>query len=202
MANDVNIIEGGIDVRFAQLIVLAVIVALASGCSLSPRTYHDQNMDFSIIQTVAVLPFANLTSHKNAEDRVRDVFMNMLLSTGGVYVLPAGEVARGISRSQIATGTSPAVEEIKKLGAVLGTDAVITGVLKEYGEVRSGTAAANVVSLSLQLIEVETGRVVWVGASTKGGISTKDRLLGGGGQPMNTITEEAVSELIKMLFKG
>lgn len=136
------------------------------------------------------------------EERVRDVFMNMLLSTGGVYVLPPGEVARGISRSQIAEGAAPSIEEIKKLGAVLGADAVVTGVLKEYGEVRSGTAAANVISLSLQLIEVQTGRVIWVGASTKGGITTKDRLLGGGGQPMNQITEEAVSELIKMLFQG
>jgi hypothetical protein len=194
--------QRGIDRRCAKLIMLSALVALAAGCSLSPRTYHDPNMDFSMIQTVAVLPFANLTSHRNAEDRVRDVFMNMLLSTGGVYVLPAGEVARGISRSQIPAGSAPSIDEIKKLGTVLGTDAVITGVLKEYGEVRSGTAAANVLSVSLQLIEVETGRIIWVGASTKGGISTKDRLLGGGGQPMNTITEEAVSELITMLFKG
>ncbi|MGV1101037.1 GNA1162 family protein [Thiovibrio sp. JS02] len=188
--------------RFVKLIVLSVVCALVSACATAPLTFHDQNMDFSTIQTVAVLPFANLTGQKNVEDRVRDVFMNMLLSTGGVYVLPAGEVARGISRSQIAEGTAPSVEEIQKLGEVLGADAVITGVLKEYGEVRSGTAAANVISLSLQLVEVQTGRVVWVGASTKGGISVKDRLLGGGGQPMNKITEEAVSELIQMLFLG
>jgi len=189
-------------VRFVKLLVLSAVLALVASCIGTPLTYHDQNMDFSGVQTVAVLPFTNLSGQRNVEERVRDVFMNMLLATGGVYVLPTGEVARGISRAQATTGggATPSVEEIQKLGSVLGADAVITGVVKEYGEVRSGTAAANVISISLQLLEVQSGRIVWVGSTTKGGITTKDRLLGGGGQPMNKITEEAVSELIQMLF--
>jgi len=189
-------------VRLIKGIFLAFLLTALSGCITAPVTFHDQNMDFSAIQTVAVLPFANLSGQKGVEGRVRDVFMNMLIATGGVYVQPAGEVARGIARTQVVEATAPSVEEIQKLGEVLSADAVITGVLKEYGEVRSGTASANVISLSLQLIEVQSGKVVWVGNSTKGGITAQDRLLGGGGQPMNKITEEAVSELIRLLFLG
>ena len=80
-------------------------------------------------------------------------------------------------------------------------DAVITGTLREYGEVRSGPASANVISLSVQMMEAETGKVVWSASSTKGGISAADRLFGGGGKPMNAVTQEAVDDLIDKLFR-
>jgi hypothetical protein len=151
-------------------------------------------------KTVAVMPFENLSRDNLAANRVRDVFMNVLLSTGSVYVLPPGEVARGIARLGIEKPAAPSLEEVKKLGGIIKADAVITGVVREYGEVRSGTTSANLVSFSLQMMEAETGRVVWTAASTRGGITAKDRLLGGGGQPMNDVTMDAVIEIINKLF--
>ena len=47
--------------------------------------YRDPNMDFGAIQTIAVMPFSNLSRDSLASERVRDVFMNMLLATGAVY---------------------------------------------------------------------------------------------------------------------
>jgi hypothetical protein len=38
-------------------------------------------------------------------------------------------------------------------------------------------------------------------SSTKGGITFGDRLLGGGGEPMNVVNEEVVDEIIDKLFK-
>jgi polysaccharide biosynthesis protein PelC len=184
-------------------ILPGIVLVLLTACTSSPlSTYHDSNMDFGSIQTVAVLPFANLTGHTKVEDRVRDVFMNMLLATSSLYVLPPGEVARGIARVQLVDGTAPSAEEIQKLGVALNADAIITGVVREYGEVRSGTAASNVISIGVQMMEAQTGRVIWSGSTTKGGITMEDRLLGGGGQPMNDITEEAVRDLIHQLFNN
>jgi len=88
---------------------------------------------------------------------------------------------------------------VVKLGAFLKADAVITGVVREYGEVRSGTSVANVISMSIQLIETGTGKIVWSASSTKGGISFWNRLFGGGGQPLNKVTEQAVDALMDKL---
>ena len=120
--------------------------------------YRDPNMDFGSIQTVAVLPFANLARDQVVAERVRDVFINRLLSTEAVYVLPVGEVARGIAKLEIQNPSSPSPEDVVKLGAFLKADAVITGVVREYGEVRSGTTTANIISMSIQLIEAGTGQ--------------------------------------------
>jgi hypothetical protein len=157
-------------------------------------------MDFATIQTVAVLPFANLARDQMVAERVRDVFVNKLLSTEAVYVLPVGEVGRGIGKLELSNPTAPTPEEVVKLGAFLKADAVITGVVREYGEVRSGTTTANVISMSIQLIEGGTGKVVWSASSTKGGISFWNRLFGGGGQPVNRVTEQAVDALFEKLL--
>jgi hypothetical protein len=185
----------------AGSILLFVVVTLAlTGCASSTGVFREQNMDFASIRTVAILPLANLSRDTAAADRVRDVFAATLLASGGIYVLPAGEVARGINRVGIANPTAPSTEEILKLGGVVKADAVITGVLREYGEVRSGSATANVISVSMQMVETQTGRVVWSAATTKGGIGVSERMFGGGGEPLNDVTEKAVNDLINKLF--
>jgi hypothetical protein len=186
--------------RTAPLAPLLLLIA-AVGCGSSrTKAYHDQNMDFGAIRTVAVLPFSNLSRDNLAAERVRDVFASMLLSTGAVYVVPYGEVIRTVGKSGIPVASTPAVEDVLKLGTALKADAVVVGVVKEYGEVRSGSASGNVVSLSVQLLETATGRVVWSGATTKGGVTMKDRLLGGGGVPLNHATEAAVDDLLDQMF--
>ena len=186
-----------------RAIVGALCLALLAGCAAGRRasvTYHDPNMDFAVIQTVAVMPFANLASEKNAGARVRDMFMTMLQATGSVYVLPPGEIGRGISRVGIDVPEQPAPGQVVALASNVGADVVITGTVLEYGAVRSGASSANVISVSVEMMEAELGRVVWSASSTKGGVGAADRLFGSGGQPMNGVTEAAMKDLMNKLF--
>ncbi len=185
-------------------VALVCVALLVVGCASSSGpgvTYHDENMDFSLVQAVVVMPFVNLTGTNTAGERVRDVFMTMLQATGAAYVLPPGEVARGIGRARVGEPTAPTAEEVVALCQQLKADVVVTGTVREYGEIRSGNAAANVVSISLQMMEGQEGKVVWSGSATSGGISGSDRMFGGGGEPMNVETEAAVRDLIERLFE-
>lgn len=183
-----------------------LIAYLLSGCAVGEQvadseTYKNSLMDFSSIRSVAVLPFHNLASDDDAAERARDTFMGMLLATEAIYVLPPGEVERGIERTALREPSSPSSEKVKALGNILKVDAVITGVLREYGSVRSGQTEANMISLSVQMLEVETGSIVWSAASTKGGIGLSERLFGGGGDPMDSVTREAIDDLLDQLFE-
>lgn len=178
------------------------LLLMISACSgPSAPDYTNPQMDFSAVSSVAVLPFQNLTSDDQAAERVRDAFMGMLLATEAIYVLPPGEVTRGINRVAMRLPQTPTIEEITKLRGVLEVDAVITGVLREYGAVRSGSAEANLVSLSLQMIETQNGTTVWSASSTRGGITQMDRLLGSGGRPMNDVTTRVLNDLLDQLFE-
>ena len=177
-----------------KLVLSCFLVALA-GCAGSD-VFVEPNMDFGSLRTVAVLPFQNLSTMDEAAERVRDTFMGRLLASEAVYVLPPGEVARGISKLPRFAPEGPSAEQIKQLSTILEVDAIFTGVVREYGTVRSGATSANVVSVSVKMLETTNGLVVWSASSTKGGISVWDRLFGGGGEPMNTVTVEAVDDLL------
>jgi len=192
---------GGEMFLLRRLFYCFALFSLAACATTVSEVYRDPNMDFGSVRTVAVMPFVNLSRDQLAGERVRDVFVNALLATGAVYVLPTGEVVRGIGRLEIPNPATPSPEEIVKLGKMIKTETVITGTLREYGDVRSGTTSANAISMSLQIIETETGKVVWTATTTKGGITIWDRLFGGGGQPMDIVTVKAVNDLIDKLFK-
>jgi hypothetical protein len=184
---------------------LVMMVAALSGwggaaAGSGDVTYHDPNMDFGIIQTVAVLPFENLTGNPRAADTVRDVFMTMLQASGTLYVIPPGEVGRGISRLSLRSAGSPSSEEVKQLGQLVGAEVIVTGVVTEYGELRSGGTAANVVSFSVRMLEAETGKVVFSASASDGGVSLAHRMFGGGGRPMDEVTRKAVRKLLDRLF--
>jgi hypothetical protein len=118
-----------------------------------------------------------------------------------VYVLPQGEVARALGRLSVVSYAAPSLEEATKLCQQLKADALITGVVREYGEVRSGTASSNVASVSVQMLEGTTGKVIWSASTTRGGVNLGDRMLGGGGAPLNDVTEQAVGDLLDKLLK-
>jgi hypothetical protein len=184
-----------------SLTPVALLLALSACASSGGHRYQDKTMDFGALKTVAVMPFQNLSRDNLAADRVRDVFANALLATEAVYVVPNGEVARALSKVGVPIAVSPSAEEVVKLGQAMKAEAIITGTVKEYGEVRSGTAVGNAISLSVQMQEASTGKVIWTGTTTKGGVTFSDRLFGGGGAPMNFLTEEAVDDLLNKLFK-
>lgn len=190
-------------VDWQKILISLSLAFLISACGArgSSNTYIDPNMDFGAVKVVAVMPFVNLARDPVVAERVRDVFINNLLATGSAYVLPVGEVARGVARAELQNPNAPSPEEIVKLGGIIKAQAVITGSVREYGEVRSGTASGNIISLGVEMIETQTGRVVWSASSTKGGISVWARLFGGSGQPMDVVTEKAVNDLLNKLFK-
>jgi polysaccharide biosynthesis protein PelC len=189
-------------VKMAHSVLAAVLMTLLTSCSgITSSTYRDPNMDFSAIQTVGVMPFQNLSRENLAADRVRNVFMNRLLSTGTLYVVPVGEIARVVNQMEMQVPATPSPAEVVKLAGTLKTEAIITGVVQEYGEVRSGSSTANLITVSVHMLEAQTGRIVWSASSTKGGIGITDRLFGGGGQPMYDVTRNAVDDLIDKLFK-
>ncbi|MBI5376647.1 MAG: DUF799 family lipoprotein [Candidatus Schekmanbacteria bacterium] len=182
-----------------KCVVLFVLLSFLA-CSHTD-VYKDTNMDFGAIQRVAVMPFANFSRDNQAASRVRDVFITMLMATSTVYVIPTGEVSSGILKTGMTDSSAPSEEEIKRFANIVNADAVITGVVKEYGEVRSGSTPSNIISISMQMIEKDSANVVWSASSTKGGVSITDRLFGGGGVPINDITEDAINEILDKLFQ-
>ena len=74
------------NVALITWIVLALVLA---GCAKKrlrggESVFHDPNMDFGLIQSVAVLPFEDLSSSSKGGESVRETFSTMLQASEAV----------------------------------------------------------------------------------------------------------------------
>src|SRR5512139_3459734 len=110
--------------RLRKTLICLILLSTAACASKPVDVYFDPAMDFGAVKVVAVMPLANLARDPVVSERVRDVVINKLLSTGAVYVLPVGEVARGVARLEIPNPPTPSPEDIAKLGGIIKAQAV------------------------------------------------------------------------------
>lgn len=182
------------------LAVLLLAVACA-GCGDRPTTsfVHPQ-ADFSLISRVAVLPLENLTGEEAAAEKVRQLLIIELLSSGAVEVVDVGEVARGIRDSKISNPVSPSREDIQKLAGELEIQGLIAGSVQEFAEVRGGGARSTSVSMVFRMIETDAGQVIWSSSVSQSGSGAMVRLFGVGGDSPTERARKLIRKSLKSLI--
>ena len=179
---------------------VAVLAGLSCSSNMGPTQFTNPNIDFSFIQRVAVLPFENLSSDQQAGLRATRLTITELLASGSVDVVEPGEV-EGALASLGGSRTKPNKEEILSLGSTLEVQAIIIGSVAQSEVLRSGAVGIPVVTLDAQMIETETGAIIWAATHTEKGKGFSARVLGTGGQPISETTRLCVQQLLATLLE-
>lgn len=156
--------------------LLAIVATVVTtGCSTTTLTTGKHAPGGT---SIAVAPFENLSNHRHAGLILTD------LATTLLHVSPKFDV-REVSdpeldkdirlrrletdpwERQIGVNTATAAQ----LGAALEVSHVLAGSVGEYGFVDGFGETANV-GLTLRLVKVETGEVVWAGAMSRKAATT------------------------------
>ena len=192
------------------LIAGATILFFCNGCSTANRTsfftkpviapevvtYHPWTPN----RTVCVLPFENLSKDTDADIKVREVFVTELFRSHIFKdIVDSVEANAALMSLRIRKPNSLDKETIKALGERLGTDYLILGVLTEYGYGKSKESGAEV-GLSVRMLDVENGNILWTANNFKMGTNSLSRILGisQGPSPME-LTREVVVEIVSAL---
>ena len=188
--------------RHLGLLLLVPLAALflACGGNMEPTQFTNPNIDFSFVQRVAVLPFENLSGDQQAGLRATRLMVTELLASGAVDVVEPGEVEGALARLGVQR-RKPSVEEIVALGESLGVQALILGTVAQSEVLRSGSVGMPVVTLDAQMVETETGAIIWATTHTQKGGRLSARVLGTGGQPISETTRLCVQTLLDALLK-
>lgn len=188
--------------RLRGLPPLASLAALFLACAgtIEPTQFTNPNIDFSFVQRVAVLPFENLSSDQQAGLRATRLMVTELLASGAVDVVEPGEVEGALARL-LGQQRIPTVEEIVTLGKSLEVQALILGTVAQSEVLRSGSVGMPVVTLDAQMVETETGAIIWATTHTEKGGGLSARILGTGGQPISETTRLCVQNLLAALLE-
>ena len=183
-----------------HLAVIPLFAATLLSCSSTGRYVHP-SADLGAVNTVAVLPFENLTNDKLAGERVQKIFFTVLLESGAFQVMEPGHVLQAVRRAQLDPGAL-SVEDIKKIGQTLKVQALFLGSVLEYDDGRAGSGvSAPRVKLQLRMVDTETATSLWSATPSQSGMSVSGRLLGIGGDPASQVAEDLIRAEISKLVR-
>ncbi len=180
---------------------MLLLLSAALGCSTTPSYHIRQDVDFSFIKRVAVLPMDNLTNERFAGETVRQVVISEFLASGLVDVVVPGEVTAAMERLGIKSVASLDKEQIRALGEALDVQAVIFGSVEEFGMTRSGNVSAPIVTISLMMADTGSGSIIWSVTRTGGGAGFWARHFGARTETMSETLLKVVREAVGTLMK-
>ena len=163
---------GNAMLKFKLFLVLGSAILFAS-CA-GNRMYVNDEADFGFYSRVAVVPFSNLTTDKNASDKVTSSFVTELLMLNTVAVANMGDVEK-VVRAVVKQDMVNAIDELTSeqamtIGEQAQVEGIFVGAVKDFTMVRSGQDEFPLVAVIVRFIDCQTGRVVWsYETSRKGG---------------------------------
>lgn len=182
------------------LLGISLVMLTILGCSTTPSFYIRQDIDFSYIKKVAVLPLENLTSDRFAGENVSQLVINELLASGLCDVVVPGEALSMLDTLRLKSTQTLKEEHIKAIGNTLGVQAVIFGSVEKFGEVRMGNISAPEVTITLIMAETDGGSIIWSVTCTRGGASFWDRHFGTRADTLSETSIKVVREAVQTLM--
>ena len=184
------------------LTLLVAIMSLA-GCASTTRLFTKPIAEAPYVtypewgpnRNVAVMPFLNISKDKDAGVKVRDLLVAELYISGAFKeVVDEGEVSEVMKKLKVREGEALGKDTLKTLGDNLGVQAIIFGTVQEYSE-RSAKGA--LFAVSLRMVDVETGQILWLGnASKEGGGSVSEALGLSDGPTIIEVARSVVEDLV------
>lgn len=156
-------------------VFLIALVLLVTGCSGKGgiRSYMRENVSLAHIERIAVLPFEGSAN----APRIREFTMTQVLSTGMFDVVDKGRVDSFLAQEAITPGMPLDAPTLRRLGQIVNVQAFMLGSVEQVTEAR-GSAQFSEITMTLRLIDAETGTLLWQASGLGSGYSLADRLFG------------------------
>ena len=162
--------------NFVAIVLLSLLLSLSGCYSVGPppiEAYVRENTNVLLIRTIAVLPFEG--SGRTA--RIRELTITQLLANNVFDVVDKGLVDKFMQQEAIQPGAPLDIFTLRRIGESLDVKAVMMGSVEEVTNSR-GSASYEEITMTLRIVECETGQVLWQASGMGSGYSTADRLFG------------------------
>jgi len=184
--------------------VVPAMAIVTLGCATAaPRYYVNPQADMTLYRKVAVLPFLNLSPQPLAGERVTRAFVTELIIADRYRVVEPGEFRAVLRDMEVQPSPDGAYDpaKLREAAGRVGATGIVRGAVSDYQMQRSGQDEVAVLSFDAELMDAETGNVVWRGSITRRGGARIPILGGASTRTLGRLTQEACVELVNGLRK-
>lgn len=165
--------------KIAYFMIMLMLFSLLAGCSgKSKISFMREDVTLDFVNRISVFPLENNTDQKHAAALARDVLNTQILSMELFDIVDKGIVDSVLHEEAIDPGTPVSQLMIKRLGQRLNVQAIMLGSVDLAGNKRVGSVLVPEMSLTLRLIDVKSGLVLWQASGQYDGDSMIGRLFG------------------------
>ncbi len=183
---------------FLSCTLLLAVILLLAGCAgqEEARYFRDDKVELELLQKVAVLPFVNNTQTKLVENRFSNIVTTEILSRGIFDVAAQGDVLAFLREEVRGDPTAVDAQVARKLGRALKVDAYLTGAVEIYDMERNGTYEYPVIAVTMQLIDIKSGRIIWQAGGGDTGYDSWSRVFGLASDDFNRVSFRLARKLL------
>ena len=166
--------------NFISLLFLFTLWGL-SGCggSTNMESFLREEVDLTYVVKVAVVPFENISKDQYAAERLRGMVITQILAQGLFDVVDKGLVDSALREEAIDLDKGPMdAGSLKRLGQRLNVQAFLLGTIDQSGAVQRGSTSYPELSITLRLVDTNTGMIFWQASGSRSGDSMGKRLFG------------------------
>lgn len=161
--------------------VLLVTILSLAGCGgrTNMDTFLRDQVDLGYVLKVAVAPFENISKDQSAAERIRGMAITQILAQGLFDVVDKGLVDSALREEAVDLGKAPLdAGTLKRLGQRLNAQAFLLGTVDQAGAVQRGNISYPELSITLRLLDTNTGMILWQASGSRSGDSMGRRLFG------------------------
>jgi TolB-like protein len=164
-----------------------------------PQVFMRPEFNKEYVNKVAVLPFEDIANNPTMARRCRQITITQILASGLFEVVDKMQVDSVLKQEAIQFDTPINASTLRRLGQLLDVQAFLVGSLDEAGYIHKGAADYLDISMTMRLLDAESGLVLWQASGRNSGYSWWDRLFGVGGKDSFQVTQELVRDLLRTI---
>ncbi|ADH85463.1 hypothetical protein [Desulfurivibrio alkaliphilus] len=178
------------------LLLLQLLLA-GGGCATRAGDYYlRDDIDLEYMRQIAVLSLANNSRDEFAPEMVRDIIMTRVLHRRLFDVVDKGLVDSRMREEVLDPGQPLDAVTLQRLGRHLQVQGVLLGTVDVAAEQRKGPVTYPELALTLRLLDVESGLVIWQAGGNADGDSFSRRLFGLAARDRYQVARGLVDELL------
>lgn len=142
--------------------LLLFIVIFAQGCATAPKPHDYSAYLANMPASILVLPPRN----ESTEVMAPYIYLSTItrpLAERGYYIFPVAVIDMLMKENGVPSPDEMAQVSLDKIREIIHPDAVLYMTIKEWGTKYQVLNSISIVYLSGQLVDTETGRVLWQG---------------------------------------